>query len=336
MGIEIVAIAVLLGVPLAAGVWALGVWRHEHASDRVPVLCYHRLTCKADLDAGRIVDDEPVWTVLDTTFADQVAWLKANGYTTIDLNDFIEIRAGRMPAPERPIVLTFDDGYESVKRLAVPALRRHDSRAVVYAVLEPDAHTVELVAGLDRIMTADELREIAGQGVSIESHTVTHPILATLTGTQARWELTESKRRLEEITGKPVRHFCVPRAGGTSPVARMVVEAGYLTCSGLAKGTARLSGDPMRLPRIAVERHHDVARFARLLTPRHAFVHRILGDIRLMPTRLLGARAGYALRQVLYSPALRPLFGPHRLPWLVAAAALGWLAVVIWLLTRVV
>ena len=331
----IVALAILVLAPLGVGLWGAAVWRWEHAADRVPVLCYHRLTAQADLDSGEVVDDEPVWTVVDTDFDAQCRYLKENGWTTIDLNDMLDIAQGRRAAPEKPIILTFDDGYYSVSRLAAPVLERYGQTAVVYSCLDPDEHTRAEVKGKDRIMTAEELADLSRRGIAIESHTVTHCMLTEKSDEDARWELSESRERLAAITGKPCDHFCVPRGAHDARVLGLVREAGYKSCSGLGKGTARLSGDPMKVPRIAVERHHDVQRFAKILSPKHASVHRMLGTLRVFPTRVLGPRLGFQLRSVLYSPALRPIFGPRNLPRLVLVAAAGWLGLTVWLTLRV-
>ena len=327
MLLESAILLLLLLTPLAVAVWAFSVWRWEHAADRVPVLCYHRLTAQADLDSGKVVDDEPVWTVLDTEFENQCRYLSEKGWTTIDLNDLLAIHRGQQPAPRKPIILTFDDGYHSVMRLGAPILRKFGQKAVVYACLEPDEHTRKGVEGKDRIMTADELATLAKAGHAIESHTVTHCMLTEKSDEDARWELRESRERIAEITGQPCDHFCVPRGGHDGRVVKLVKEAGYLSCSGLSKGTARLSADPMKLPRIAVERYHDLQRFQKILAPKHAAVHRMLGTLRVIPTRILGPKAGYKLRKVLYSPLLRPIFGPRNLPRLVLVAAVCWAVV---------
>ncbi len=321
---EMSTLAWIFAVPVAALALAVliylaRVWRRETATDRLPILCYHRLTCSADLEAGRIVDNEPVWTVLDTVFAEQMEHLAAAGYTAIDLDQLEAIRNGSEAAPDRPVLITFDDGYESVRSMALPVLSRLGLKAVVYAVLEPDEHTRNQVAGLDRIMTEEELAALPREVISVQSHTVTHCVLQDMADDEVRAELSESRRRLSELRGHDIRHFCVPRGGGNARVRELVIEAGYASCSGMGKGTARVSDDPHGLPRIGIERHHDGRQFARLLQPRHAAIHKAIGDLRLLPTRLLGARAGYALRRILYSRWLRPVFGPQAIARTLAA-----------------
>ena len=311
----------LLGTPLAVVAWLLMVWRREHAVDRVPVLCYHRLTSQADLDSGKIVDDEPVWTVLDTTFAAQLDYLKTNGFETLDLDDVLAIQRGERPAPAKGVVITFDDGYESVLRLGAPLLAARGQRAVVYALLEPDSYTNGQVAGIDRICTPDEILAMQAHGLQIGSHSMTHAILTTLSPDKLRWEVEASKAQLSALCGREINHFCIPRGGVSRAVVNAVRDAGYLTCSGRAKGTARLSSDWLTLPRIAVERHHTPAAFGKLLQPRHSFVHKVLGDLRLIPTRLFGATWGRKLRSLLYGPGLSWLFAPRNVKRLLLVGA---------------
>ena len=322
MNLWLVWDALLLGAPLAVLAWLWLVWRGEHAGDRIPVLCYHRLTSKADLDSGKIVDDEPVWTVLDETFAGQLDYLHDHGFETLDLDQVRAIQRGERSAPDKGVVITFDDGYESVLRLGAPLLAERKQRAVVYALLEPDAYTNGQVEGIDRICTHDEIVKMQEMGLQIGSHSMTHAILTTLSPEKLKWEVEASKKGLAELCGGEIHHFCIPRGGVSNAVVDAVRDAGYVTCSGRAKGTARLSGDWLAMPRIAVERHHTAAAFGRLLQPRHSFVHKVLGDLRLVPTRLFGAVWGRKLRTLLYGPGLSWLFAPRNVKRLLALGAL--------------
>ncbi len=326
--------ALLVGVPALVALWLVRVWGREHASDRIPVLCYHRLTSKADLDSGRLVDDEPVWTVLDTEFAAQLDHLQEAGYETLDLDAVMAIKRGERPAPAKGVVITFDDGYESVLRLGAPLLQARGQTAVVYALLQPDSYTTGQVEGVDRICTHDEIVALQEAGLQIGSHSMTHAILSDLPADKLKWEVETSRRELAELTGRTVDHFCIPRGGVSKAVVDAVRAAGYQTCSGRAKGTARLSDDWLELPRIAVERHHTAAAFRGLLTPRKAFVHKVLGDLRLIPTRLFGARWGRKLRSVLYGPALGWLFSPRHVKRLLLLAGAGYVLAVAHLVSR--
>jgi peptidoglycan/xylan/chitin deacetylase (PgdA/CDA1 family) len=72
-----------------------------------------------------------------------------------------------------------------------------------------------------------EAKEMDGEGVAIESHTVSHPILTNIADERMRFELTESRRRLGEILGRRVDLFCYPNGGCDDRAKRFVREAGY-------------------------------------------------------------------------------------------------------------
>ena len=61
-------------------------------------------------------------------------WLKANGYTPVSWQQVEDARAGRSRLPEKPVLLTFDDGYESFYRLVFPLLKAYQYPAVFAVV----------------------------------------------------------------------------------------------------------------------------------------------------------------------------------------------------------
>jgi hypothetical protein len=157
-------------------------------------------------------------------------------------------------------------------------------------------------------VTAQQVQEMAEHGISIQSHTVTHAILTDLSDEEIRYELEESKKRLREWTGRPVRHIAIPRAGYNRRVKRFVKQAGYETACCNNKGASHGLSDPLALPRIVVERDMTLREFARALSPAGAAELRLVGGIKRIPERTLGPRWGAELRRFLYSGHLKPLF----------------------------
>jgi peptidoglycan/xylan/chitin deacetylase (PgdA/CDA1 family) len=165
----------------------------------------------------------------------------------ISLDDWRQARAGIRPLPERPVLVTFDDGYRTVLTLGQPILSRYEIPFVVFvcsgasgtrrmlwfdavARTRGEAAVEELkrasfgdwaaatsvsIAVADEdphaVLTPDEVRVMAQlAGCEVGSHTANHPILAAASlPVQAR-EITEDKRRIEEWTAKPVRAFAYP------------------------------------------------------------------------------------------------------------------------------
>jgi len=294
----------------------------ETRSDRIPILLYHRLISREAVRAGRVRDDEPIYVCYDDVFAEQMKYLHDAGYATLSMDDYVAIRSGRAQQPEKPVVVTFDDGYESNYSLAYPALRRFAQRATIYVAPEPDAHTRGLVEGVDRFLSPDQMRELDSNGVAIESHTLTHCILRELPDERARFELEESKRRLSEIVGRPVRHLAIPRAGYSRRIRRLVRACGYQTVCCNNKGSSTGLTDPLALPRIVIERDTSPADFQRLLRPLPATMLRIIGNLKRVPERLFGPSAARRLRVRLYDGPLGGLFVTRRLKRAVLGSAL--------------
>ncbi|MFO0973682.1 MAG: polysaccharide deacetylase family protein [Phycisphaerae bacterium] len=298
----------------------------ETRRDRVPILLYHRLISGERARRGEVRDDEPIYAAYDDVFAEQMEYLHRAGYATLSLDELRAARNGGCLTAGRSVVITFDDGYESNHSLAFPALRRFGQKATIFVAPEPDAHTRALVAGVDGFLSAEQMRELDANGVAIESHTLTHCILNELPEAAARHELVESKRRLSEILGRPVRHLAIPRAGYSRGVRSLAIAAGYETICCNNKGTSNGRSDLYALPRIVIERDMSVAEFAALLRPRTGVVLRVVGNIKRIPERLLGARRARAIRQWLYHGPAAGLFVTRRLKRVVAGAAVAYAA----------
>lgn len=332
--LEIVGIVLFVVLPVVAALWVSTAWYLEHRRDRIPILLYHRLIRKEDADAGRVPDNERIWVTYDTSFAEQMRFLRDAGYTTLDFDDYVSIRSGERHLPERPVLVTFDDGYESNHGLAFPALREHGQKATIFVALEPDEHTRRQVEGIDGFLSEEQMRELSSSDVSIQSHSLTHPILTELSNEEVRFELEESKRRLELVTGRPVRHLAIPRAGYDRKIRRQAQEAGYTTVCCNNKGTSTGLSDRFALPRIVIDRDMGLRDFARALSPRVGFELRLLGNVKRIPERIGGARFARNVRDLLYEGPLRPLFTTRNLKRGIAAAAAGYIGGGVWFAWR--
>lgn len=110
-----------------------------------------------------------------------------------------------------------------------------------------------------RPVSWEQAREMDANGIEIGSHTMTHPILTNISDERLRWELHESKLRLEEALGRRVDQFCYPNGDNDERVQCEVARAGYrvaVTCVG---GLNKRGDDPLMLRRIHTER--DLAHF---------------------------------------------------------------------------
>jgi peptidoglycan/xylan/chitin deacetylase (PgdA/CDA1 family) len=285
----------------------------EHRKDRIPILLYHRLVSHDRVERGGGFDQEPIYAAYDNIFAMQMQYLHDSGFTTLSLDEFLAIRRGKAEPPARPAVITFDDGYESNFTLAWPVLRRHAQKATIFVAPEPDAYTRAQVTDLDGFLNEEQMRELDRGGCAIESHTLTHCILSELEDDIVRYELTESKRRLSEVLGRPIRHLAIPRSGYSWRIRRLARQAGYETVCCNNKGSSNGLSNLTALPRIVIERDMTLDDFTRALSPRAGIVLRLVGNIKRIPEFFVGPAAAKRIRDRLYSGPFGSFFMGSRL-----------------------
>jgi len=118
----------------------------------------------------------------------------------------------------------------------------------------------------DALMDVAEVREWLAAGQEIGSHTLSHPYLTALTEPQAREEISASKKKLEDLFGVTVRHFCYPYGKLSRRVRDIVEDAGYATAVSLNFGVNADVRDPFALRRIGAKHpSRNFRNFATLL-----------------------------------------------------------------------
>lgn len=182
---------------------------------RVPVLMYHAVSDDCWGSAELFVSP----SVLD----EQIAALLENGYTLITFEDF-----DRLESIEKPVMLTFDDGYDDNYDYLFPILQKYQVKATVFVIVDD--------IGKNHKLTADEIREMDASGlVSIQSHTMSHNYLSTQNAEQLDYELSQSKLALARLTGKEPFVLCYPTgmySGLSLDVTAQYYQFGLLMSSG--------------------------------------------------------------------------------------------------------
>jgi peptidoglycan/xylan/chitin deacetylase (PgdA/CDA1 family) len=204
----------------------------------VPVLMYHVIGTPPP------AAPYPELFVSPRLFAAQIAALARAGYHAVTLDRVWQAWHGRAPLPPRPVVLTFDDGYRGDYGAAMPILHRHRWPGVLNL----------LVANLHRHgwgLKAWMVRRMIANGWEVDSHTLTHPDLATVGTRRLRREVRGSRAVLRRLFHVPVRFFCYPSGAFDAAVIAAVRRAGYLGATTEIAGPARRSR-PFTLARIRV------------------------------------------------------------------------------------
>ena len=215
----------------------------------IPILMYHLVAPQTSAAFRK-------YTVTPEAFARQMAWLARRHYTPIDLDALIECRAGRTTLPPRPIVITFDDGYQACADHVVSLLKAHDFTAVIYLVagLAGElSHWLMAERGVEYpIMDWDTACQISADGIRIGSHTVSHPRLPEISDAQCRAELLTSRHIIEDQLGCEVRHLAYPFGKFDARVKALAIEAGYHTACSVSVGFSAPGDDLFALQRVPV------------------------------------------------------------------------------------
>lgn len=195
----------------------------------LPILSYHRIVDKVPAD-----DYSDICTPR-RLFARQMHVLARAGYRTLSLEDVGALLARNEPMPARRFVITFDDGYEDVYREAVPILRMLGFTATVFIVsgFVGQMNVWDEGKGcLAPLLNWDQIKKLLQAGFSIGSHTVSHPDLSQLSRDNVWYEVSQSRKSLEQTLGAPVQTFCYPYGKWTDTTCEVVREAGYaLACN---------------------------------------------------------------------------------------------------------
>ncbi len=216
----------------------------------VPILMYHSIG-----GADRLA-------VRPEAFAEQMAYLREHGYTPVPL--------GTHARAERPVVITFDDGYADFHEHALPVLDRFGFPATVFVTTGwlHDAGPYAAGRPLGRMLTWRQAEEIAACGVEIGAHGHSHAQLDQLGRPALRDELRRSRSLLQDRLGHAVAVMAYPYGYSSARVRREVRAAGYDKACAVANSVMTTRNDPLALPRLTVRATTSIEVFGRALDGR--------------------------------------------------------------------
>ena len=222
----------------------------------IPVLNYHQIN---DVD-------ENMLTVSTTEFEMQMAWLEENGYKTITVSELLNALEGKESLPERPVLITFDDGYIDNYQCAFPILKKHNMKACIFLISE-------YVSLYPNYLTWEQLAEMQLSGIEFGSHTVDHNVLTELSPNSVNHELSDSKSVLERRLGHRVEVLAYPCGFTNEYIKTRVSATGYRAAFTVNLGNVHPGDDLYALNRVPIfgALPHTMFRFeARMRCPRLA------------------------------------------------------------------
>ena len=224
--------------------------------DKVVVLMYHHLDPQEK--SGLIISPQ--------RFSAHLDMLQREGYTAISLEDLYSFLQGEKTVPPNAVLITFDDGYESVYRYAFPEMKKRNIPGVSFAItafIGQKPYTIPHY-------TWAQAREMEEKGVITQSHThdlhrygilangQRGPMLAGPLQGQTREgfkemvfsDLLRSRREMEKNLHHPVYALALPYGVASPPAIEAAREAGYRLVFTIEEGAVHRHSNPLRLPRI--------------------------------------------------------------------------------------
>ncbi len=222
----------------------------------VPILMYHYVSTPPDPSDTLRRD----LSVTPEQFASHLAYLTENGYETISLYDLALALQTDVPLPEKPIILTFDDGYADHYTNAYPLLREYGCTGTFFVV------TSYLDAELPEYVSWDQITEMYAGGMSIEPHSYNHADLRDRDIDYVIWQTLGPKEAIEARTGETVRFFCYPSGKYDDTVIDVLKSEHFWGALTTEQGAEHASDDIFRLQRIRVRGSYDADTLADVLS----------------------------------------------------------------------
>jgi len=238
------AVRILLVLALVCAAAAAGGRIATAAAPRatpVPILEYHVI---GDPPPGA---PYPALYVAEADFRAQLTWLERHGYHAVTLDRVWRAWHGRGTLPEKPVALTFDDGYPQDVDVVRPLLRRLRWPAM-------------LNLQIGNLVPA-RVRSLIAAGWEIDVHTFTHPDLTLVGPRQLRHEISDARTWIRNVFHRPADFFCYPAGRYDTTVIGAVRAAGYLGATTTQFGLAR-PADLFTLDRVRVNGSDGVAGLA--------------------------------------------------------------------------
>lgn len=227
----------------------------------VPILCYHR-----------VGPGNSRMTVSNARFAQQLEWLAGNGYTVIEMRRLAGFLEGRQALPPRSVVISFDDGYDSVYRHAFPLLKKHRMPATLFLY-------TDFVGTGGNALSWAQVQEMRDSGlVDVQAHSKTHTNLIERLGDESdamyrrRLDIearTPREAIVRRLPGHDVLDYAYPYGDANEQVLEAMARHRYRLAVTVNPGGNPFYAQPLMLRRTMILGSHDLEDFkARLVVSR--------------------------------------------------------------------
>jgi peptidoglycan/xylan/chitin deacetylase (PgdA/CDA1 family) len=198
-------------------------------------------------------------SVTPENFRAQMEYLAANGFTTIDLYDLSLAITEKIELPQKPVIVTLDDGYRDNYENAFPVLRALGQSATFFIA------TNFIDQNDPNYMTWAMIEEMAAAGMRFEPHSKTHPDLRDQEHDFLVWQILGSQETLAAHLGYTPRYFAYPSGRYDDAVIQVMVELDFWGAVTTAGGKWHGYEDRYQWTRMRVRNTTVLSEFADLL-----------------------------------------------------------------------
>lgn len=191
-------------------------------------------------------------------FAEQMQYLADNGYRPLTMAEFSDIMEGKAAAPDKPVLLTFDDGYVDNHSTVMPLLKKLGFPATVF--MSPG------VMDDKRFITWEQAKDLRDNGWDVLPHGMTHPYLTKLTPEEQAVEILEARKQIEEQLGVTADVFCYPYGQYNNATLKILADNGFRYAFTIEQGKTTPDQHPYKLTRVFVNGREDLEALIRKLT----------------------------------------------------------------------
>ncbi len=277
----------------------VGSWRkfQREFAMRLPVLLYHHVG-PPQPGTHRSLTVSPV------RFERQIRWLARRGFHGISPADWLRWRKEGKGLPDKPVLITFDDGYADLAEHALPVIRHCGFRAAIFVVSGQiggtNAWDEARGSGTHRLLSADQILYWSRLGIEFGAHSRTHPDLTTLSPSELQEEVVGAKGDLERLLKAPVSSFAYPFGFHNEEVVDCVRDTFDLAFSiePRERGINHLLTDPHLLQRTMVQPDDLVIDVALRVHAGYSPIQRLRTRLKVRTRLKHAARAVFGRRSI--------------------------------------
>jgi len=182
--------------------------------------------------------------------------LKDNGFESISMFELGQAFLGKFSLPQKPVIITFDDGLPSQYQNALPILEKNNLTATFYIFANP-------IGKSKNYINWDQVRELKSKGMEIGSHGWYHQYFSRENLESLKREIFGSKEKIEKELGENIYTLSFPFGDKDATSTQMIISAGYTTARDIVNGKTQTKDDLYKLKGYFIT--NDFERFVSIL-----------------------------------------------------------------------